>query len=242
MCHEGVTTIGTGGAGGRRKRMRRQSLVVTGATSPIGRAVVRWAEQSHFRVIAVTRRRCRARRLSKVTYITCDLADPTSVSDCARTICALVPKVDVLVNNASSWHRGGLLSQEPEEIREHIVVSLAGTLDFTRRLLPSLLATNGGVVVNICSTAGTQWLWSANTTYVAGKAGLAAFGQSLRRELAPVGLRVTNLHLGAVDDGDADTAGCIRTSSIVKLLSTIVRLPRDVVADAVVLTPACRIY
>lgn len=227
---------------GSPQRKRQRSLVVTGATSPIGRAIFLWAKGNRFQAIGTVRSSRRGGGGdSNDSFLYCDFGDPESVTNCVKAIHSVAPEVDVLVNNVSAWHQGGLLSQEPIAIRQDIDITLGGTLDFTRRMLPSLLSC-GGLVINLCSTAGTQRHWSLNTTYVTAKAGLAVFGHALRRELAGSGLRVTNLHLGAVDDGDAGTKGCLPIAAIVQVISLVVNLPRAAIADAVILTPACRDY
>jgi short-subunit dehydrogenase len=77
-------------------------------------------------------------------------------------------------------------------------VNLLGTIHLTRRVLPGMLARGRGKVV-INSSVVAYANFPAVTTYAASKAGISAFAEALRRELAPTPLTTLHIVTGGID-------------------------------------------
>ncbi|HEY0068426.1 MAG TPA: SDR family NAD(P)-dependent oxidoreductase [Chloroflexia bacterium] len=97
-------------------------------------------------------------------------------------------RLDILVNNAGVMARGALLSKSPGEIRAAVATNLLAPMELTRSALPELSRRKGAVVL-VASTVSHVPLPYASL-YSATKAGVAAFGESLRYELEALGVRL----------------------------------------------------
>jgi hypothetical protein len=114
-----------------------------------------------------------------------------------------LPDIDLLVNNAGRLAGGLLEDQDLDDIYAMFQVNLVGMTHLTRAVLPGMLRRGRGKIVNNASISGYAWL-PATTTYAAAKAGVVAFSESLRRELAGTGVSVLHLVTPGVDTGMGD--------------------------------------
>ncbi|WBU36727.1 SDR family NAD(P)-dependent oxidoreductase [Homoserinibacter sp. YIM 151385] len=173
--------------------------VVTGASSGIGEATARQLAAAGFHVVVGARRLDRLERIAAEiggTALELDVTDPESVA----AFSAAVPRVEVLVNNA-----GGALGVEPvaeselETWRWMYEVNVLGTLSVTKTLLPALIASGNGRVVNIGSIAARE-PYRGGAGYNAAKHAVSALTRVLRIEMMGEPVRVTQ-----IDPGMAET-------------------------------------
>ena len=106
--------------------------------------------------------------------------------------------LDVLINNAGGVRAGRLEQISEAEIRAMIDVDLIAPILLTRAALPHLRKSGAGLIVNIASGIALVGV-PFYTAYAATKAGLARFGESLRRELKGEGIHVLTAYPGATD-------------------------------------------
>jgi NADP-dependent 3-hydroxy acid dehydrogenase YdfG len=174
------------------------SAVVTGASSGIGAASARALAAAGYHVFCVARRTDRIEALADEiggTAVTCDVTDETQVAALAD---AVGPTLDLLLNNA-----GGALgtdpvsSGDPADWRRMYEVNVIGTLLVTRALLPALVASGAGTLVNLGSTAG-HVTYEGGGGYTAAKHGVTAMTETLRLELNGQPVRVTEIAPGMV--------------------------------------------
>jgi short-subunit dehydrogenase len=107
-------------------------------------------------------------------------------------------RLDILVNNAGNVRAGRLEKIGVSEIRAMIEVDLVAPILFTREALPTLRESGEAVVVNVSSAialVGAPFY----AAYAAAKAGLARFGEALRRELIGEGVHVLTVYPGATE-------------------------------------------
>jgi short-subunit dehydrogenase len=110
----------------------------------------------------------------------------------------LLGGLDILVNNAGGVRAGRLENTPEEELQAMIDVDLAAPIFLTRAALPALRTSGDAMVVNIAS--GIALLGAPfYATYAATKAGLARFGEALRRELKGEGVHVLTVYPGGTD-------------------------------------------
>jgi NADP-dependent 3-hydroxy acid dehydrogenase YdfG len=172
--------------------------VVTGASSGIGEATARALAAEGFEVV------CAARRVERIeglaaeiggVAVPCDVTDEASVATLAERVGT---PFDVLVNNA-----GGAVGLEPvtdtsaESWRRMYDVNVLGTLLVTRALMPALLASGDGVLVNVGSTAG-HIAYEGGAGYTAAKHGVAVMTETLRLEMVGEPVRITEVAPGMV--------------------------------------------
>jgi NADP-dependent 3-hydroxy acid dehydrogenase YdfG len=233
--------------------MSRGVAVVTGASSGIGAATARRLAAEGFEVVAAARRGDRLADLARETGcrpVTLDVTDPASVTAFADA----VPECSVLVNNA-----GGAFGADPvasagdDDWQRMYDVNVLGTMRVTRALLPRLVASGDGVIVNVTSTAG-YIVYEGGAGYCAAKHAERAVTETLRLELCGQPVRVTEIAPGmvATDEfslvrfgGDAERAaavyagvpGPLVADDIADCIAWVVTRPWHVNIDSMIVRP-----
>ncbi len=181
-----------------------RTLIVTGASSGIGRAVAFAAAREEYRVVLVARR---AERLAEVAAAirTAGGAATTVVADVIahetpeKAVSAAVESfggLDVVVNNAGAYAYGELLEQSDAALEAQWQLHVAAPLRLARAALPHLQASRGRLVF-LGSGAARVPLPNAGA-YSLGKAAIRAAAIQLRRELRSCGIAVTYVDPGVV--------------------------------------------
>lgn len=174
------------------------TAVVTGASSGIGAATARSLAAAGYHVFCVARRTERIEALADEiggTAVTCDVADEAQVAALAA---AVGPTLDLLLNNAGGAIGSDEVSAaDPNDWRRMYEVNVIGTLLVTRALLPALVASGAGTLINLGSTAG-HIVYEGGGGYTAAKHGVAAMTGTLRLELSGQPVRVTEIAPGMV--------------------------------------------
>jgi NAD(P)-dependent dehydrogenase (short-subunit alcohol dehydrogenase family) len=187
----------------------RKSVVVTGASTGIGWAVVKVLAQRGLHVFGSVRKTADAERLvaafgDGVTPLIFDVTDQAAVREAALQVEAVLGGATLagLVNNAGVAVAGPLLHLPIDEWRQQLEVNLTGVVIATQAFAP-LVGARGtgpedpGRIVNIGSVGGRN----ANpfmAPYCTTKFGLEGLSESLRRELLPFGVDVIVVAPGAV--------------------------------------------
>jgi short-subunit dehydrogenase len=178
-------------------RIGGRTTLITGASSGIGRATAVALARAGARIKATGRDGAALRRLAEDTgadHLVADLGGRSAVEDVARW----AGEVDVLVNNAGYGWAGPFQGMATVEIEEMVQVNLLAPLVLTALVLPGMLERGMGHVVNVASIAGHVGV-RHEAVYAATKAGLIAFTESLRYELAGSGVGVTLVSPGVID-------------------------------------------
>jgi short-subunit dehydrogenase len=177
--------------------------VITGASSGIGAALARELHGAGAHVSLVARSAARLGALTeslggeRCRIFVRDLAvSPTAWIDEAERFAP----IDVFVNNAGVQAAGPFARSDDAIGGRLVAVDLLAPLALTRAVLPRMLARRQGVVVNVSSLAALVPI-AGMARYVAAKAGLAAFSEALRLELASHGVHVLTVYPGPIDNG-----------------------------------------
>jgi 3-hydroxy acid dehydrogenase/malonic semialdehyde reductase len=170
-------------------------VVVTGASSGIGRALAGALVAEGARVIAAARTADALRQLAvelgaALEPVAADVAQPTHV----ERLAAAAGAVDAVVNNAGIGYVEPFLQSDPARWHETLETNLIGALLVTRAFLPGMLDAGRGLIVNIGSASASGWPFL--TLYAASKAALQAASVALDREHAPRGVRVQYVEIG----------------------------------------------
>jgi NAD(P)-dependent dehydrogenase (short-subunit alcohol dehydrogenase family) len=175
------------------------TAVVTGASRGIGRAVALELAHRGFEVIATMRRpedgaglaEEAADAVGSISVDRLDVTDPSSIQ--------LPETMRVLVNNAAVEKPHPPFEATPMELwREMYETNVFGLIEVTRRAIPALRATGGGVICNVTSSSILAPVPFFGP-YRSSKAAVSAIGESLRAELAPLGIRVLEIMPGPID-------------------------------------------
>jgi short-subunit dehydrogenase len=177
--------------------LEEKVVIITGASSGIGRELALAFAKRGARVVLAARRQeqLEAVRHEIAPYATSVLVVPTDVAQeshlqaLIKTVMEQYGRIDVLVNNAGVTHNGLLHEQDPQRVRRMVEVNLTAAIRLTQAVLPTMLLQREGYIVNIGSLA-SRIAAPLFSSYSATKAGLAGFSESLRRELVGSGIRV----------------------------------------------------
>lgn len=165
-------------------------MVVTGATSGIGRATALRFVKAGAKVVATGRDQRRLAELAPEVdcTLTLDVTDPEGVAIFAAAVVDRYGGADVLVNNAGIGLFEGWEATEDAALRRVMDVNLHGAVAVARALLPSLIARKG-VLVQVASVAGKRG-YAKHTAYCAAKHALVGWSEALRHDLRGTGCDV----------------------------------------------------
>jgi NADP-dependent 3-hydroxy acid dehydrogenase YdfG len=175
-----------------------KTAVVTGASSGIGAATARALAGAGYHVFLAARRAERIDALAAEIGGTPVATDITSEASVAALAEAVGGRLDVLVNNA-----GGAFGLEPvatadlDAWQRMYDVNVLGTTRVLKALLPALVASGAGAVVNVGSTAA-RTAYEGGAGYNAAKFGERAVTEALRLELFDQPVRVMEIDPGMV--------------------------------------------
>lgn len=180
-------------------------MVITGGSAGIGLASARLFVQAGANVVAVARgaaelERARAELAphGPVHTITADVAHPDAPEQIASGALAAFGAIHVLVNNAGKHARGPFLEQDGDALGAMVDVNLRAPIVLTRRILPHLIESGEGAIINVASLAGMVPT-AGGATYSATKFGLRALSMALADELRGTGVTVSLVSPGPVD-------------------------------------------
>ena len=187
--------------------VRGKIVLITGASSGIGRATAVKAADAGATVLLV------ARSLDKLEETKdeivsgggtahihrCDLADIEDIERMAEEVLAYHGHVDILVNNAGrSIRRSIALSYDRyHDFERTIQLNYLGSVRLILALLPAMRARKGGHIINI-SSIGTQTNPPRFSAYVASKAALDAFSRVIASEVVEDHVDITTIHMPLV--------------------------------------------
>ncbi|MCD4533796.1 SDR family oxidoreductase [Nocardioides sp. cx-169] len=174
------------------------TAVVTGASSGIGAATARTLADAGFHVYCAARRADRVEALAAEIGGTPVVCDVTSEEQVAALAAQVGDRLDVLVNNAGGAFGSSPVAQaDSDEWRRMYEVNVIGLMQVTRALLPALVASGAGVILNVGSTAG-RIAYEGGAGYTAAKHGTQVVTETLRLELWDQPVRVCEIAPGMV--------------------------------------------
>ena len=238
------------GAGGsalvykrRMNSLAGKVVLITGASSGIGRATAFAFAGAGARLLLCARRLVRLQELeaplmeagaAAVSLFRLDVCDRAAVDAAIAGLPADWAAIDVLVNNAG-LSRGltRLYEDDPVNWDEMIDTNVKGLLAVTRAVVPGMVARGAGHVINLGSTAG-HMTYANGAVYCATKAAEKAISEGLKIDLMGTAVRVTSVDPGMVETefsrvrfrGDEERAA--------KVYEKITSLTPEDIADAIV--------
>lgn len=224
-------------------RLNGRVALVTGASRGIGRALALALGHKGASLALVARDRERLDSLVRMIGAGRTLALPADLAHLgqARAVVdaalARFGRVDVLVNNAATFTDREFLLTDPDTLARTVDVNFRAAVVLTRLVAEGMAARRTGHIVNVSSLAGVSGL-PGEATYAGTKAALRLFTASLRPELAPHGIALTDVVLGFVTTdmlAAADRSHRVgRLFARARRLHLMVDTPPETVAAAVV--------
>lgn len=180
---------------------QKQTALVTGASSGMGRATAIGLAEKGFHVIAAARRMDRLNELADqfqdITPREVDLSQPEATEAFCRYLSDLPQPVSILINNAGYSVRGAVEDVSLETVRRLFEVNLFALIRVTQACLPGMRKLRQGTIVNLSSIVG-KFTFPGSGVYAATKHAVEAVTDALRMELAPLGIRVVAIRPGPI--------------------------------------------
>ena len=186
--------------------MKGLVAIITGAGTGIGAATAEELASAGVRVVLVGRRpaplsdlagRIGARGGEAVSH-PADVTDYGAMQRVAADTTARYGRIDVLVSNAAVHDASSPADGDPAWWGRVVETNLLGGLNTVRAVLPGMYERGSGHIVIVASVSG-RVTYVGEAVYVASKHALVAFGDCLRQEASPRGVRVTLVEPGMVD-------------------------------------------
>ena len=230
-------------------RCKGKHVVITGASSGIGRALARaWGREgatvwmgarSEKQLEDAAREVDRAG--GKGHALRLDVTDRASVRHFAALVGRDAPGVDVLVNNAGIGHWGPMAETDEATWDQVLATNLTGPFLVTKAILPLMRKRTGARhLVNVVSVAGKQ-AHPGGSTYSASKFGLRGWTEAVASELAEEGIRVVAVCPGYVNtdlvDGAAEAERMIQPDDLARVILDWTFLPPSVHVDELTVWP-----
>lgn len=182
-----------------------QSVLITGATSGIGRATAELLTREGYRVFG-TGRDPQATRLDGFELLPLEVTSNESVAACVAEVKRQTSEqLDVLINNVGTGILGAAEESSAEQVRQLFEINFFGAVRMTNAVLPMMRVRQQGCVILLSSAGGVATL-PFSGYYCATKHALEAYGEALRLEVEPFHIRVSTVAPGTVNTRAGDKA------------------------------------
>jgi NADP-dependent 3-hydroxy acid dehydrogenase YdfG len=236
-----------------------KTILVTGATSGIGKATAIHFAALGARLILCGRRQERLNQLkeelpTEVHILNFDVRDRTAVFEAIESLPETFEQIDVLINNAGNAHGlDDVIEANLDDWDAMIDGNVKGVMYVTKAVLPLMTKRKSGHIINVGSIAGLE-VYPKGNVYCSSKFAINAFTQGLRIDLNPIGIRVGAVHPGLVETefsevrfkGDVNRAksvynqlDALQAEDIANTIAFMVHAPEHVtIADITILPTA----
>src|SRR5690625_306682 len=181
---------------------RYRVVLVTGASSGIGRTTATLLARHGYRVFGTSRDGV-APPGAPYEMVKLELSSDESVRQCVREVLSQAGRIDVLFNNAGFGVAGAIEETTVEQAQAQFEVFLFGIHRMLREVLPLMRSQQGGRVINMGSSASI-FAVPYGGLYSAGKYAMAGYSEALRRELLPLNIWVTYVEATMISTEAAD--------------------------------------
>lgn len=185
----------------------KKVVLITGASSGIGKETAKLFAQHDFQVIAVARNADKMKDLTRLGCATfsMDVTDEASIQAAFKQIYAAYRQVDILINNAGYCQNGFVEELTSDQLKYQFEVNVFGLIRVTQLVLPQMRARQSGLIINIGSVGG-EFTSPGAGAYHASKYALESFSDALRQELGSFGIKVSLIKPGGVETAFVDNS------------------------------------
>ncbi|MGT2911111.1 SDR family NAD(P)-dependent oxidoreductase [Streptococcus cameli] len=185
-----------------------RTVLVTGATSGIGKAIAFAFAKQGDRLILIGRRTERLQAIKAeleneygvtVWMYQLDVTDPQAIQSVCQTILSDVQKIDILINNAGlALGLEKFYEYNSEDMLTMLDTNVRGLLLMTRQILPAMVKENHGHIINMGSTAGI-YAYAGAAVYAATKSAVKVLSDGIRIDTIEKDIKVTTIQPGIVE-------------------------------------------
>lgn len=168
---------------------------ITGCSTGFGRELSNLLLAQGYKVVVTARKLSDIQDIvekhtDKALALSLDVTKPADIETAVAKAHKHFGRIDVLVNNAGIGYFGAIEESEDEEIRKMFEINFFGLANMTKAVLPIMRKQRSGHILNIASIAGFVG-YPAVGYYNATKFAVDGFSESLSKETAPLGIKVT---------------------------------------------------
>lgn len=185
-----------------------RTIMITGASSGIGKAIAYQFAQNGDSLILTGRRMDRLQAIQadiknqygiSVSIYKMDVTDQSSIQAICKKIMVDTGKIDILINNAGlALGLDKFYEYNSEEMLTMLDTNIKGLLLVTRHILPHMVQNNHGHIINMGSTAGI-YAYAGAAVYAATKAAVKVLSDGIRIDTIEKNIKVTTIQPGIVE-------------------------------------------
>lgn len=178
----------------RNKSRSKGNIIITGASSGIGKSAARLLSRHGYRVLGTSRKKQKDNDDYEMYEL--DISSEESIASFINVIMGKIDKIDVLINNAGTWFVNIAEETSVEEARDVFEINFFGVVRMINGILPFMRNQKEGKIINIGSLA--SWIGEPGESYYsASKHALSGYTESIHHELKPLGISVSLIEPGA---------------------------------------------
>jgi NADP-dependent 3-hydroxy acid dehydrogenase YdfG len=232
--------------------MKGKRVLITGASRGIGHATVLLLAQQGAQVMAFARDEAALQNLAaqsdNISFFAGDVANESDVEQVVEKTLSQFGGIDILINNAGIGIFGLIETLSLEDWNKVMDVNVTGTFLLCKHVVPLLKAQQSGHVVIVASDVAKRPI-AHGTLYCASKYAQEGLAGSLRKELRPLGIKVTVVYSGLVDTdfhsgpkGEDRKQTWLSEHDIAQSLMYVCEQPQHVVIDELMIHPISQDY
>lgn len=240
----------------------KKTVLITGATSGIGKATAELLAKQEFRIIICGRKIEILEELknelslsTEIVSLNFDVRNRNEVEDALNTLPDDWKNVDILINNAGNAHGLDSISEgNIDDWDAMIDGNVKGLLYVSQPIIKRMKENNSGHIVNISSVAARQ-TYANGVVYCASKRAVDVLSDGMRLELTEFGIKVTNIQPGAVatdfskvrfkgDEERADTVyqgyDALKAEDVADAIAYCINTPKHVAISDLTIYPSAQ--
>lgn len=186
-------------------RLKGQNIIITGATSGIGKATAYQLAEMGANLILTGRRSERLKEIKSdleerySIQVTVSAFDISNKDTCVQFVDSLEGDIDILINNAGlALGADAVYDLNEEDAEQMFAVNVNGLLTLTRLISPMMKERNKGHIINLGSTAGHE-AYAGGVVYCATKHAVKSISESTKKDLHGTNVRVSIISPGMVE-------------------------------------------
>ena len=175
-------------------------ILITGASSGIGRETAKLFQVKNWRVAATMRAPEKAddlQRIADVETFRLDVTDPDSIKQAIADVLEKFGRIDAVLNNAGYAVVGAFEAATEEQIKRQFETNVFGLMNVTREILPYFRQEKRGLIVNVASVGG-RMTFPLYSLYNSTKWAVEGFSESLQYELEQFNIRIKIIEPGPI--------------------------------------------
>ena len=177
-----------------------KTILITGASSGIGRATAKYFQEQGWNVVATMRtpeKETELNQLDNVLVTRLDVQDEASIESAVNESIKRFSKIDVLLNNAGYGLGGPLEAMSMDQIRRQFDVNVFGLIATMKALIPHFRENKDGVIINVSSVGG-RMSFPFFTLYHGTKFAVEGISEALSYEMESIGVKMKIVEPGAI--------------------------------------------